>query len=233
MKEKNSSEKQVIARSLLKNSHIRIEVRNGKSVFVIPDGLANLLQQQYNFNFDQLKVGGDLSLHELALHMDEQASIEAWASSAAELARILLEHVKQDYERWYESKCHKVREYWHKTYKKFPTGPEMSGYMYNKYGVEMNEQKRQIIDLEGNYRILNNVIKNAIAVKGDMLRSMRPLLQPDGVSVNGIDVKVADQTRMRLIVNGDQDGKEKGVNERSPSEHKESKDRKGKQAKKG
>jgi len=214
----------VVAHSLLKHSGIRIERVGGKSVFVIPEGLAQLLKQEYNFSFEQLRVGGDLPLHDLALHMDEHASLEAQASMATEQARQLKEQEKIEYDAWYNAKANRVRTWWYEAYNKWPTEGAIAGRIHAKYGKELKQKQKHLADLESSYRILNNVIRSAITVKGDMLRSMRPLLQSDGSIFPGIDAKIAKKVRAKLIVTkGEKSGKERKEKQRKEKRRKETK----------
>ena len=190
--------KQVVARSLLKNSSVKIKKVDGKMTFILPEALAKMITEVYSFSLDQLRVGGDIPLHDLAVHMDEQATLEASASMAAEEARHLKEIEQLSFDSWYETKCNSIREAWFKKYNKWPTDKLTTGQIISKHGKEHAKRKRALIDLEASYRILQNVIKSAVIVKGDMLRSMRPILQGNGQSISGIEVKVAKKIRRDL-----------------------------------
>lgn len=210
----DGQEKVIVARSLLKHSQVRIENVNGKASFVLPDSIAKMVEEVYSFSLDQLRVGGDLPLHDLAIHMDQQASLEASASMASEQARVLKEIETMKFEVWYEQTSTKVRNWWFKAYKKWPTDKQVTGRLLERYGEEYTVRKQKLIELEASYRILNNVIRSAVIVKGDMLRSMRPLLQGqngEGSYVAKIDVKVASKIRKELTT----------VSFKSPSNKKE------------
>jgi hypothetical protein len=224
-KERN---KTVVARSLLKHSCIRIEKKGGKSVFVFPKQLAETLGSEYKFSLKQLCVGGEISLHDLAIHMDHQASFQAEVSIVAEQARLLKELAELDFERWHESLCHKIRMFWHEENNKWPSQAEVKGKILAKYGKEYQRRKEDLASLEATYRILQNVIHSAVIVKGDMLRSLRPLIQSDGsVITGGIDVKVAQPIRksVSLIVEKE---KSDGGKEKQEKQVKEKQKRKGK-----
>jgi hypothetical protein len=195
-----NNEKQKIARSLLKHSSIKIKKVNGRMTFVLPEALAKKITEVYNFSLEQLRVGGDIPLHDLAVHMDEHATLEASAGMAAEEARLLKEIEQLSFDCWYETKSNEVREWWNKKYGKWPTDKQTIGRMMVVNGEQYNEKKKSLIELESSYRILHNVIKSAVIVKGDMLRSMRPILQGNGQIISGIDVQVAKAIRKELGV---------------------------------
>ena len=182
----------------MKSSSIKIKKINGKMTFVLPEDLAKMITEVYSFSLEQLRVGGDIPLHDLAVHMDEHATLEASASMAAEEARHLKEIEQLTYDSWYETKCNIIREWWHDKYGKWPTDKQTIGRMMTMHGKEHSKRKKALIDLEASYRILHNVIKSAVIVKGDKLRSMRPILQGNGQTISGIEVRVAKKIRKEL-----------------------------------
>jgi len=201
MTTERNDDKVKVSRTLLKRSSIRIEKKGGKRVFVIPERLAETLMRNYNFTFEQLQVGGDIDLQELALHMDGQGQLEAEAGMVSEHARLLKELAVLYCESWYEKECQKIREYFYDKHGKYPTEAYVKGKLASgKKGKTWRLKQTEMKTLESNYRILNNVIRSAIVVKGDMLRSMRPLLQNDGNTVSGISVRVAKKVKTKLIV---------------------------------
>jgi hypothetical protein len=216
-----NKDKVVKSRKLLKRNCIRVERKGGKSVFVIPEQLAKTLLQNYKFSFDQLSVGGEIDLQDLALHMDGQGQLESEAGLVAEQARFLKEVAAIEYEAWYEKQRNKIRSWWYDKYGKWPTVAEVQGRLASGGDAkEWIQRQKDIASLEANYRILNNVIRSAIIVKGDMLRSMRPLLQSDGNVVRSISVRVAKKVRTKLIVQKDKSNgqEEKGQGSKKQKE---------------
>jgi hypothetical protein len=196
-----NKDKVKVARTLLKRNCIRIERKGGKCEFVIPDRLAETLTREYKFSYNQLEVGGEIDLQELALHMDGQGKLEADVGMLAEHARLLKEIFSLSNEHWHEKQTHKIRTHFYEVHNKYPTEAYVKGKLASgSKGKEWYQRQKDLAVLEANYRILNNVIRSAIIVKGDMLRSMRPLLQSDGNAVNGISVKVAKKVKTKLIV---------------------------------
>ena len=230
MTKAENSDKVVKSRTLLKRNCIRIERKGGKSVFVIPEQLAKTLLQNYRFSFDQLCVGGEIDLQDLAVHMDGQGQLEAEAGIVSEHARLLRDVSIIEYEAWYEKQCAKIRIWWRDEYGKAPSQAEVRGQLAKGSNCkEWVQRQKDIASLEANYRILNNVIRSAIIVKGDMLRSMRPLLQSDGSSVGNISVKVARKVRTKLIVHKeDGNGKKEKQKEKDKSNKANRKKRKAK-----
>lgn len=229
-KQANKEKRLIVAKKLLKQNSVTIRKRNGKTEFVIPAHIAEMLQKGYSFSFDQLRVGGEIPLHELALHMDEQSSLEARASIVSEQARLAKELYEIQYDEWYEKLAHKARVWLKDNVNngKWPTEGQVKGRMYTKYGKEITEKRNELASLESGYRMLNNVIRSAIIVKGDMLRSMRPLLQGDGTFVSSIDVSVAKKTRRKLIVEKDENGEERKERQEKEKRKKKSKSAKSK-----
>ena len=229
-KAKSKEDKVIIARTHLKRC-IRIERRGGKSVFIIPEQLAETLLKNYKFSFEQLCVGGEIDLQDLAVHMDGQGQLEAEAGIVSEQARLIRDTMTIEYEAWYEMQCAKIRKWFYGKYDKWPTEAYVKGKLASgKCGKENVKRRIALADLEADYRILNNVIRSAIIVKGDMLRSMRPLLQSDGNSVGSINVKVAHKVRTKLIVQKESsNGKEEKEKRQKSSKRVKTKGRKGKE----
>jgi hypothetical protein len=194
-KDKN---KEVIPRALLKQKGVRVKTKGGKYVFNIPADLATKLIEEYAFSFDQLKVGGDIPLAELAIHIDEQASLEANVGQACELMKHQLELLRLKYEEWYESKSWKARVWNKKNSKHAFTEGALKSYLYAKYGKQITEKKRELQELETSYRLINNVIRQAIIVKGTLLPTLRNIVQGRGDGVGSITVKVNKDTREKL-----------------------------------
>jgi hypothetical protein len=192
--------KEVIPRSLLKKNGVRVKTKGSKYVFNIPADLAKKLAEQYAFSFDQLKVGGDIPLAELAIHIDEQSSLEANVGQACELAKHQLELLRLDYEQWYEQMAWKARAWYKKKNSKDFTESALRSYLYSKYGVEITRRKQEILEFETSYRLLNNVIRQAITVKGTLLPTLRNIVQGRGDGVGSISVTINKDTRKKLKI---------------------------------
>jgi hypothetical protein len=196
----NSQDKQIIARSLLKHAGVKVSRERDRYVFVIPADKAEQIKKEFGFSFEQLRVGGDIPLPELAVHVDEQAALEASVSLVCEIARHKLEELKNRYQLWqeelyYTCKCHlqdnvaKPRE--------SVTENTVRGYMAKKYKEKIREWQKQISDLEFQYRLLNNVFRAAVITKGALLPTLRNIVQ--GKSA-GIEVVNQEKARIKLKV---------------------------------
>lgn len=186
----------IISRSLLKNSGIKVGRERDKYVFIVPAEKADEIKKQYGFSFDMLKVGGDISLSELAVHVDEQASVEANISLVCEICRYKLENERNSFEQWFEALYYKCRRHMMES-EKTPTEAFVRGYMQNKYKAEISERKNKIADLEFQYRLLV-AFRSAIEKKGELLPTLRNIVQGKSEGVGSIDVKVEQPVRLRL-----------------------------------
>jgi len=192
---------EVVPRSLLKQSGVKVGKERGNYVFVIPVEKAEELTKQFGFSFDQLKVGGDIPLAELAVHIDEHASVEANASLATELCRYALEKERNKYELWHEQTAHKCRMFMIKKHGiSKVTAAMVAGYTSTKYGSKISERRKKITDLEFQYRLLNNVFLSALKVKGMLLPTLRNIVQGKADIGIGIKVKVGKRVRSKLNI---------------------------------
>jgi hypothetical protein len=194
----HKDDRQIVSRSLLKHSNVKVGRERDTYVFVIPADTAERIKQEYSFSFDQLKVGGEISLPELAVHIDEQAASEARWGTVCEIARHKLEVEKLVFEEWYENLLYKCRVHLENIRKGTVTEGTIKGYAYHKHGAEIAQRRQKQLDLELQYRMLNNVIRAALAVKGQLLPTLRNIVQGKGEAA-AIDVKVAQKVRVKLI----------------------------------
>ena len=148
---------------------------------------AKKLQEGYNFSLDQLSVGSDIPLAELAKHIDDQAALEARAGIYAETARHTLELRKQEYERWEVSLLQRVRK---EVLASSPKASEtlIKATFFNKYKKKISQFKVDIINLEYQYRLLK-VFLDAIKRKGDLLPTLRLITQGSGNGINSISTQ--------------------------------------------
>lgn len=193
MKATNSNEyedtKVVKAFNLLKHENIKVRKRKGKYVFILPSGKIDALTKTYNFSFEQLEIGGDIPLAELAKHIDQQASLEANIGLVAEIVRYKLENERIHYDDWYEKIYYQCRlKIEEETLK--PTEKQISSYICNhkKYGKKNIDWKLKLSEMEAEYRIINNVFRSALIAKGKLLPTLRNIVQ-DGIAPTGIEVR--------------------------------------------
>lgn len=196
---KKNNKAEIIPRALLRREDIKLRKARGTFVFVIPADKAELIKKEYGFSFEQLKVGGDISLAELAVHVDEQASLEARVSLVTEVVRYKLSCVKQEHEHWKEQIIQKVKKRLLKK-EKSVTDVYVRGYIRNhiKHGKQWAEWEKKVLDLEFQYRIINNVFRQAVVVKGQLLPTLRNIVQGKHEGLGAIDVKVQKSVRVKL-----------------------------------
>jgi len=204
--EEEGSRKETImkSRSLLKHSGVKVKRERDSLTFIIPADKAEKIIKECNFSWEQLKVGGDIPLSELAVHLDEQASLEARVGYIAEVARYALENAKTEFEAWQEQTYYKVRSHLEDTgHKSGLTENYIRGYMRTKYPKEMRKKESEISTLEFQYRLLNNVIRSAVITKGTLLPSLRNIIQGSNSNAEGIksiEVRVENKIRNKLKV---------------------------------
>lgn len=196
----NSSNSAVVSRSLIKKSGIKVKKEsNGRFKFDIPEKVQDDIKRHYNFNVDMLSVGGELSSADLAVHLDEQATIECHVSTLAEYSRYELKEAQDEYEVWYERMFYKVKQNLIKREVKNLTDKTVVSRLSARYGDEMLKRKRNINELEFKHRLLANVIRSSVVTKGMMLPSLKNIIH--GSHGDGIGPVVkSEKLRMSLDV---------------------------------
>jgi len=66
-----------------------------------------------------------------------------------------------------------------------------------KHGKEMSKKKKEINELEFQYRMANNVIRSSLITKGTLLPTLRNIIQgkaPDGIG----EVESSEKIRFKL-----------------------------------
>ena len=198
----NSRElKSINSRKNLKTNGVKVKRDNAGLTFIIPKHVEENIRKHYNFNADMLNVGGDISLADLAIHMDEQASVEFHVNMMAEY--VLYEYnLKQDeYEAWYNKLYYKTKEFLQKD-NKTVTEKMVAARIQVKHSDEIRDKKKELRDLEFKYRILSKVISSALTTKGIMLPSLRNIIQgnnSDGIAVMPKKGKVL-RSKLRMAV---------------------------------
>lgn len=188
----------MVARENIKKHGIKAEI-GGKTgiTFVIPAWLEDKLRKEYNFSSEMLNVGGNIALADLAVHLDEQPSLEAHAGMIAEWIRYQLQDRQDEYDLWYEKIFFKVKTHMVSSGEKNVTDKGVVSRISAKYGKEMIKRKKEINGLEYQYRMANNVIRSSLVTKGTLLPTLRNIIQ--GKSQDGIgEIESADKIRFKL-----------------------------------
>ena len=168
-----------ISEKLMRNMGISKKSKMGQITFVVPSNLAEKLKEQFNFSFDMLNIGGDLPLPELAVHLDEQSTMEGYIGTLVENARYELQLAEDEYDVWYHDKFYKVKEKLKDEYtgKTNITDKYVESVLKSKYKNSYMKRKKKIAKLQYTYRLLNNAIFASIITKGKMMQSLRNVLQ--------------------------------------------------------
>lgn len=187
--------KGIIAKALLKHEGVDIKFKEGSYVFVIPAKIADDIKKSYGFSFDMLSVGGELPLSELATHVDEQAALEARVSLCCEVAHYALQAAQNEFEMWYNSLYYKCRKFLNNEHKGV-TEKYVEGYIITKYGDKYRARKKALTDLEMQYRLLNNVFRSAVITKGELLPTLRNIIQGSGNK--GINFTTTKKAKLKI-----------------------------------
>lgn len=185
---KKRRDKTLYSEKLLNTMGVFVSRKGGKMVLHIPLHLEKQAKKLYEFSFEMLSMGGDLSLSELAQHLDEQATMEARFGYLAELALYYYESLELECEEWYSTKHGRVKDSLDKPTTKDIECAVMKNYkQYGKY-------KKMILEAKMKYRILSHAIHAAVVTRGKMLQSLRNVLQPEqmgfSTDIKGSSVKV-------------------------------------------
>ena len=199
---KEDDDRNMVARQNIKRSNIKFEIsKSGNLTFVIPKWLESKLQKEYNFLIGMLNVGGNIALADLAVHVDEQASLEAHASMISEWIRYQLKQKQDEYDLWYEKIFYKVKTHMVSMGEKSITDKGVVSRITSKYIKKMTKFKKELSELEFQYRMANNVIRSALITKGTLLPTLRNIIQgksPDGIG----EVEDSDDIRFKLKTKG-------------------------------
>ena len=162
--------------------------------------------KQIGFNIQMLKVeGGELPLPQLSIHVDEQASLEAYWATQAETMRYKMGLAEDEFKYWYETKYYQCYKFIHEHYDKKPTQREVEARIMNKFGEEFKVKKDKIRELEYKYRMLNNACYASIVTKGKMMQTLRNVIQGNTFKGNLIGVEgeqIGEVDPEKLIAKG-------------------------------
>jgi len=176
---------------------LNIKQKGSSVIFYMPTEDAKKLQEGYDFSLDQLSVGSDIPLSELAKHIDDQAALEARAGIYAETARHTLELKKQEYERWEVSLLQKVRK---RVLEQTPKASEtlIKATFFNKYTKKISTFKKDIANHDYQYRLLK-VMLDAIKRKGELLPTLRLITQGNGDGISNISTQTNKKGKIKNV----------------------------------
>ena len=194
----------VKSRSLLKSQGIKVDGRSGIH-FKIPENIAKMIKDTFNFSVEQLSVGGNITLPDLAVHLDEQPSIEFHISGLCEYCRHMLRTAEDEHEIWYNKTYYKCRKYLQEQGEKAPSEKVVVGRLTFKYGKEYSKRKAELRHVEFEYRMLNHVIRSSVITKGMMLPTLWNIIQ--GKQGDGISETFDGNNKVREKLKVNNDGK--------------------------
>lgn len=181
---------------LLKSERVKIRKQDGDYIFTIPEKIYNDVIDQCNFSLDQLKVGGDIPLPDLAHHIDEQAAWEARIGFMCETVRYQWECAKEELDNWLEKIAYIVRKKLIEDLGKSPTEKAVTNYIHSEYEETYLVFTAKCKRLEYKYRLFNHVIRAAIVTKGTLLPTLRNIIQ--GNTGEGIGFKSDSKPAKRI-----------------------------------
>lgn len=205
--ERDLPKKEVVAKTQLNSLGIHLEKTKTGIRFVYENKQTLSDLEQLGFSIDILKVqGGEMPLPELAVHVDEQASLEAYWSGQAERARYELMEAQDSFNYWFENKYSKCFNDLQMNGVPKPIQKEVEARISFKYKDILLKKKSKLRKLEYRYRLLCNACHASIVTKGKMMQTLRNIIQGSGNSkmittdMPSIDVKKEelDITNLRM-----------------------------------
>lgn len=174
----------------------------GTYSFVIPKSVEEKLRKVYEFSIEELSVGGDIPLGELARHVDEQPASEARAGLVAEVLRHELNKVTLEYEAWYN------KIFWECKSKLDgkPSDKSVNAYLIRRYSKKWKMWQKRLADAEFAYRLMNNAIRAAWVTKGRLLQTLRVIIQGDSSFSIGVE---SETEGVKVNTGGKKDGRSK------------------------
>lgn len=174
---------QVIAETLLNSVGISVKKTDSGIKFVYKNQQILTDLQQLGFSIEVLKIrGGETNLSDLAIHVEEQAALEAYWGGQAEAARYKMSVAEDAFDFWYESKYAICFAQLQDRGVNKPIQKEVEARIARKYSEELNRRKEKVRKLEYTYRMLSNACFSAIVTKGKMLQTLRNIIQGNGGS---------------------------------------------------
>ena len=164
----------IIANVQLRSLGIRIaNDPKGSLKFVVPKALEANLKRVYNFSIEELNVGVDQPLSELARHVDQQSAMEARTGIVAEFLRHYLNQLKLKYDVWYNNVFYKSRQLLGAK----GSDKVVNAYVLKKYSKRYTKYNSAINEAEFAYRLVNSGIRAAWITKGRLLQTLRVIVQ--------------------------------------------------------
>jgi hypothetical protein len=195
--ERDPVKKEIVAKSQLESVGICLKKTKAGIKFVyqntqIIDDLGHL-----GFSLDILKVqGGEMPLPDLAIHVDEQASLEAYWSALAEKTRYELMVMQDEFNYWFESKYSRCFNELQMQGVPKPIQKEVEARITFKYKEILCKKKKRLRDIEYRYRLLCNACHASLVTKGKMMQTLRNIIQGGNTKMTISDVpSIETETR--------------------------------------
>jgi hypothetical protein len=176
--ERDQVKKEIVAKSQLESVGIKpIKTKTGiKFIYENTQIISDL--EHLGFSLDILKVqGGEMPLPDLAVHVDEQASLEAYWSALAEKSRYELMVEQDAFNYWFESKYSRCFNELQMHGVPKPIQKEVEARISFKYKEILTKKKKKLRDAEYRYRLLCNACHASLVTKGKMLQTLRNIIQ--------------------------------------------------------
>jgi hypothetical protein len=176
--ERDQVKKEVVAKSQLKSVGISLEKTKTGIKFIYENTQIINDLGHLGFSLDILKVqGGEMPLPDLAIHVDEQASLEAYWSGLAEKSRYELMLVQDSFNYWFESKYSRCFNELQMQGVPKPIQKEVEARISFKYKEILIKKKKKLRDVEYRYRLLCNACHASLVTKGKMMQTLRNIIQ--------------------------------------------------------
>lgn len=201
MATEDKKKQRLVSRTLLAGDRIKVRSSDGGLVFSVPEDIEKKLLTVLNFSFDKLRVGANVSLAALAAHINEHAAQEAYIGAECEKIRYALECAKVRMKLWEEECYHNKRaEMTGGDLKLKPTERQISAAIHSdkKMRDEYLSIQRVLLSLEMKYRLLNNVVRSALQTKGELLPTLRNLVQGKSQHMEPVEPDEEEAEKIRL-----------------------------------
>lgn len=156
--------------------------------------------KQLGFSIEILRVnGGEMPLPELSIHVDEQASLEAYWNAQAEKARYKLKLAEDKYKYWYETKYNQCFSELVDMGVPKPIQKEVESRIAEQYSKVLRQKQEKLRKVEYRYRMLMNCCVASIVTKGRMMQSLRNIVQGNTYKMGTLDPEVMSENNSLSI----------------------------------
>lgn len=149
---------------------------DGSLVFQFPENLKKMLDEQLNFNYENLNITSEPTVTDLVEHITKQAGWEGFFHTQCAYTKNQVEVCKEVYNTWYNKQSYQHRLDLMEKHKSKFTEKLLENFMHVNYQANICRHRARIIQLETKYRDLCGV-RDAIINKGKYLQTLKGLIE--------------------------------------------------------